>query len=727
MALRHNHADLFAVSPPGAPSRERTSLDPQFGEPLLWSGVVGSLVLRSPLTACAMRTRRVLWTATTIAFALLCTQPAAASVHQLGSAAAAVSASESVEPGTEFFAFLKRARAADLVVEVIVEATRTVDLHDSAGSETPQGGAVDLDESARAPFPATLATARVTWSLDHQAAGPGELLEVLVPGGRWSDGERDLVAWVEAAPTLRQGDHLVLLLEPWRGAWTPIDLRAGVARIDPQELAFLEPSRGLERTGTAAVAAVALESLRSDLTTLHRGSAALDTSKSPSEDLQTASAAFELTLSPDGLPPFGCGDGGGNPLRWFEFERARTLDVFAQASGQPGVPGGGFAAVARALAAWTDDPGSRVLLRYAGTTPATQAVSGLDGLTSISFEDPGDVVPGSFPNRSLLALTIAFFDCTRLLRYGGGLAHALVEFGIVTQDGVGSFFLGNQPDPDVVLAELLAHEVGHGLGFAHPCDGTATDPCIGAEDDALMRAVLHQDGRDATLGSDDRAALAFHYPEPSGSPPPAPTALTAEPTAPDAVELTWQAAGSNLIGFDIEARRVGGTFTPIASAAGTARNLAVTGLGAAVPRLFRVRARSATGLSTPSGEVAATPLLTAGSCVETPETLCLNQGRFLARSFYATPDGRGGGNGVQLTTDTGTYWFFEPSNVELIVKVIDACVLFDRYWVFAGALTDVETALLVADTATGATRTYFNPPQTPFLPVQDTSAFSQCP
>ena len=87
----------------------------------------------------------------------------------------------------------------------------------------------------------------------------------------------------------------------------------------------------------------------------------------------------------------------------------------------------------------------------------------------------------------------------------------------------------------------------------------------------------------------------------------------------------------------------------------------------------------------------------------------------------------GRGTAVSLTADTGYFWFFNASNVEMIVKVLDACSLNSRKWVFAGGLTDVEVTLTVTDTQTGASRTYVNPANTAFLPVQDTAAFGTCP
>jgi hypothetical protein len=75
----------------------------------------------------------------------------------------------------------------------------------------------------------------------------------------------------------------------------------------------------------------------------------------------------------------------------------------------------------------------------------------------------------------------------------------------------------------------------------------------------------------------------------------------------------------------------------------------------------------------------------------------------------------------------GSYlWFFEQHNVEALIKVIDACVINQRSWVFAGGLTDVKVVLTVRDSVSGKVKTHINPLATPFQPILDTSAFATC-
>jgi outer membrane protein assembly factor BamB len=116
-------------------------------------------------------------------------------------------------------------------------------------------------------------------------------------------------------------------------------------------------------------------------------------------------------------------------------------------------------------------------------------------------------------------------------------------------------------------------------------------------------------------------------------------------------------------------------------------------------------------------------------CVPDAATLCLGAGgRFALRALWRTPDGaEGTAHAVPLTADTGYLWFFDPANVEAVVKVLDGCPVDASYWVFAGGLTDVLAALTVTDGRTGVARTYVNPLSTPFRPLQDSRAFPSCP
>lgn len=112
-----------------------------------------------------------------------------------------------------------------------------------------------------------------------------------------------------------------------------------------------------------------------------------------------------------------------------------------------------------------------------------------------------------------------------------------------------------------------------------------------------------------------------------------------------------------------------------------------------------------------------------GACRPSDDTLCLNHARFRINVNWKDFQGLEGiGHGDTLTRDTGQFWFFNPENVELVIKVLDGRPINGRFWVFYGALSNVEYTITVTDTETGKVRTYFNP-SGQFASVGDTEAF----
>ena len=86
------------------------------------------------------------------------------------------------------------------------------------------------------------------------------------------------------------------------------------------------------------------------------------------------------------------------------------------------------------------------------------------------------------------------------------------------------------------------------------------------------------------------------------------------------------------------------------------------------------------------------------------------------------PDHTGVGTAVNLTGDTGYFWFFAAPMSKRCVKVLDGRPVNGKFWLFYGALSNVEYTLTVTDTATGAVKQYRNPSGR-FASVGDTGAF----
>ena len=102
--------------------------------------------------------------------------------------------------------------------------------------------------------------------------------------------------------------------------------------------------------------------------------------------------------------------------------------------------------------------------------------------------------------------------------------------------------------------------------------------------------------------------------------------------------------------------------------------------------------------------------------------MCLNQSRFQVSVDWEVPSqGKSGhGTAVPVSGDTGYFWFFNGDDVELMIKVLTGNN--DHYWVFYGALSNVQYTITVTDTQTQAVRTYTNPSGT-FASVADLFAF----
>jgi dienelactone hydrolase len=117
-----------------------------------------------------------------------------------------------------------------------------------------------------------------------------------------------------------------------------------------------------------------------------------------------------------------------------------------------------------------------------------------------------------------------------------------------------------------------------------------------------------------------------------------------------------------------------------------------------------------------------------GACVPEAQSLCLNRGRFRAEVEWNTAGTSGRGVVVPgASADSGLFWFFQPDNWELMVKVIDGCALTGRYWVFAAATTNVGYVLTVTDMKTGLFTRYENPLGVSSPAITDTSALPVCP
>ena len=117
----------------------------------------------------------------------------------------------------------------------------------------------------------------------------------------------------------------------------------------------------------------------------------------------------------------------------------------------------------------------------------------------------------------------------------------------------------------------------------------------------------------------------------------------------------------------------------------------------------------------------------ASNCPADGDTLCLNSDRFRVEVTWRNyANQTGSGQAVPFRNDSGLFWFFGPSNIEMLIKVINACGFNQRYWVYAAATTDVEYTLTVTDTVANTSRQYYNTLGNRAAAITDSSAFATC-
>ena len=121
-------------------------------------------------------------------------------------------------------------------------------------------------------------------------------------------------------------------------------------------------------------------------------------------------------------------------------------------------------------------------------------------------------------------------------------------------------------------------------------------------------------------------------------------------------------------------------------------------------------------------------LAIAPGCSEDATRPCLLGGRFRAKARWKDFDGNEGAGQVVPggSADSALFWFFEPANWEVLVKLVDGCEVNGHFWVFVAGTTDVEFELTVTDLVTGETFEASNPLGRASAAVTDTTAFATC-
>jgi hypothetical protein len=115
-------------------------------------------------------------------------------------------------------------------------------------------------------------------------------------------------------------------------------------------------------------------------------------------------------------------------------------------------------------------------------------------------------------------------------------------------------------------------------------------------------------------------------------------------------------------------------------------------------------------------------------CISSDTLMCLRNGRYSVSVTWENQKGQAGvGHAVPFSDDSGLFWFFSDSNMELLIKVLNGCGFNSHYWVFFAATTDQEFTVTVTDLKTAQQVQYTNPLKNRADAVTDTTAFATCP
>lgn len=291
--------------------------------------------------------------------------------------------------------------------------------------------------------------------------------------------------------------------------------------------------------------------------------------------------------------------------RWFAFERGLSARWFSYGT-QPGYNGGGTSEVQSGMSAWTGYASALIRYTYAGVGSGSPVgLSTPNGVNEILFNDPRQEIAGTFSGSGVVGQGgfngvasggnwSSTFGADASHTQGTFRAWDITEGNLTIQDGVST----STGISSTVLAEIIAHEFGHTLGFGHSSDSTA-----------LMYTTVT--GRGPSLRADDQLAARWLYPNGGAPPPPPPPPPPATPAAPS--NLTGSASGSNIslqwrdnatneTGQWIYLAVGNGGFNRVGDAGAGVTSATVTGAAAGTYRIF-VTAYNSSGESSASNTI----------------------------------------------------------------------------------------------------------------------------
>ncbi len=215
-------------------------------------------------------------------------------------------------------------------------------------------------------------------------------------------------------------------------------------------------------------------------------------------------------------------------------------------------------------------------------------------------------------------------------------------------------------------------------------------------------------------------------------PPSSPSGLTAMATSSSSIDIFWNDNSDNEDEFRVEISSNGSAFQDIGSVSANSIGASITSLNPNTTYSFRVRAYSnADGYSGYSNTASATTL-SDSACVNDLNNgvVCLRNGRFELIGTWTDFSNPPVTNPLIWTPqqDINATAGFQnnPSGIQIVMRVADACSLTGTYWLWLGGFTDAGWDITVRDTVTGNSRSWIRTRSSGNFPTttRDTATFS---
>lgn len=376
----------------------------------------------------------------------------------------------------------------------------------------------------------------------------------------------------------------------------------------------------------------------------------------------------------------------------------------------------------RAAELWSARLGSPVPIQVGANfdpllcTP-TQAILGRAGPVAVERD---------FPNAPRAATWYAIAQANALA--GQDLAPDSFELTATFNSQVGSpgcgfrwyYGVDGQPSPgDIALLTVVLHELAHGLGFFSVFDRATGEKFFGFDDAFLLNLIDASTGQPLFTMSNPQRAAACVKPEQLHWSGPAVTA--------EGAKLVSGVGPAGRVHMYSPSTLILGSSVAHFSTTLTPNDLMEPSYTGPTQDLDLTHALLTDIGWSEEGSV--------GDCVGSSTVLCLLEGRFSATLRWS--DGGPGGLRSALVaaprttgaaSSAGLFYFYDvdPSNWELLVKMVNGCPTNGAFWVLVSGSTGFEWQLAITDTVTGATRVYAHPLDGQASGITDFDAFGTC-